>query len=90
MRPTTLASLPTLDPRRALSVEVRTSSARRRVARRASRAGSVVFCLGGDKGWLFLLAERPDRVPAIATILRSGLERVELRHTCIPQSGYLL
>ena len=78
VRLTILASLSTLAPRRTVSVEVQTSSARRRVERRrVSRAGSVVICLGGDRGVFFLLAERPDRVPAIATILRSRLENVD-------------
>lgn len=98
VRLTILASLSPLAPRRVLSVEVRTSSARRRVKRRVSRADSVVICLGGDTGVLFLLAVRPDRVPAIAAILRSSLESLdpprhrsrELHHTGISQSGCLL
>lgn len=77
VRLTILASLPALAPRRALSVDVRTSSARRRVERWALRVGSVVSCLGGDRGVLFLLAERPDRVPAIEMILRIRLENVD-------------
>jgi hypothetical protein len=71
VRLTTLASLSTLVPRERLSFALLASASRRRLDRRSSGVAWIVLCFGGDMGVLFLLAERPERVPAIVPVSRS-------------------